>query len=206
MLKFGIVAILLVWAGIASAQVDPDEALKALQAREAAAATQPSDPNAEIAHLKSVITDQAAQIDALKTQIKEMKREDALVASAADKPLAADSSTIRPTSTFSSRYTGTNDSEREKAKVIDDAIDKYVRDNGVDPEIAAELYEGIPKIGMTMDEMNLIVTLEEQSESIAGFVYIAEPRHGWVDPVFHHWVITTVHGTAIAVAGIRDTP
>jgi hypothetical protein len=52
--------------------MDPDEAMQKLKEREAAASTQPSDPNTEITTLKSVITDQAKQIDALKVQVTQL--------------------------------------------------------------------------------------------------------------------------------------
>jgi hypothetical protein len=75
MLRFGIVGVLLVWTGIASAQIDPDEALQKIKDREATAATQPSDQSEEIATLKSVIPDQAKQIDALKAEIVSLRQQ-----------------------------------------------------------------------------------------------------------------------------------
>jgi hypothetical protein len=64
--------VVLACAGIAFAQMDPDEALQKLHEREAAAASQPSDPNSEIATLKSVVADQANKIDALKAQVAQL--------------------------------------------------------------------------------------------------------------------------------------
>ena len=92
MFKIGIMTVVLACAGIAFAQMDPDDALKAIKDREAAAATQPSDPNSEIATLKSVVADQASQIDALKARVDQLVAQNSLLKKqiAANPPPVAD--------------------------------------------------------------------------------------------------------------------
>ncbi len=74
------------------AQVSPDEAMEKLKERQAAAATQPSDPDAEIAYLKLVIADQAKRIDDLKTRIDQLVAQNSALkrqAAAASQPAGA---------------------------------------------------------------------------------------------------------------------
>ncbi|MGA2440316.1 MAG: FxLYD domain-containing protein [Tepidisphaeraceae bacterium] len=74
---------------ICLAQMTPDEALKHIGERQAAAATQPDDPKAEIAMLKSVIAEQAKQIESLKAEVAALRAREQAVAAPPDAAAAA---------------------------------------------------------------------------------------------------------------------
>jgi hypothetical protein len=185
---------------VASAQVDPDEALRRIQEREAAAATQPSDQTEEIATLKSVIADQAKQIDALKAEIVSLRQ----TISLADRPPAASpdgSATIainvQPKSTFESRAhnRGTLPMFMQRDIDVDAKIDAFVKQNHIDPAITASLYEGDPKVGMTEDEVRLIAELTPQVESVDGNIYRAWGKgSGSSETGWFQWRITIIGG------------
>jgi septal ring factor EnvC (AmiA/AmiB activator) len=183
--------------GIASAQMTPEEALQKMQERQAAA-TQPDVLQSEIHTLKSVIADQAKQIEALKAEIASLKQ---TIALAERTPAASANGTasvpfdVQPKSTYESRARKGHASASfiQQYKDLDAKIDAFASQNHIDPKITASLHEGDPKVGMTEDEVRLIARLTAQTESINGNIYIAdgfgESETGW-----SHWVITIVNG------------
>jgi len=205
MLKFGTVAILLILSGAASAQMDPDDALQKIHEREAAAATQPSDPNIEIAMLKSVISDQAKQIDTLKAEIASLRQ---TIALADRKPEVSQDGTatialnVQPKSTFESRAHKNNTLPffMQKDKGIDAKIDAFAEQNRIDSAITASLHEGDPKVGMTEDEVRLIADLTPEVESAKGNIYMAWGQGSWPSETgWIQWRITITGGVVTEI-------
>jgi len=200
MLKTCIVASIIgvVGVGIASAQISPEEAMQKLQERQAAA-TQPDDLQSEIHTLKSVIADQAKQIDALKAEIASLKQTIAL----AERPPAESPNgtvsiapDIQPKSTYESRALKHHDpaSFIRRCKDIDAKIDAFASQNHIDPAITASLHEGDPKIGMTEDEVRLIASLTPEVESANGNFYKAQGLGERSETGWNNWKIATVNG------------
>ncbi|MGD0138426.1 MAG: hypothetical protein ABSD28_06075 [Tepidisphaeraceae bacterium] len=199
MLKNEIIAGLLgiLSVGIASAQMTPEEAMQKLQERQAAA-TQPDDLQSEIHTLKSVIADQAKQIDALKAEIVSLKQTISLAErpqAVAPNGAASIAFDVQPKSTFESRARAAHAtvSFTEGCKEIDAKIDAFASQHHIEAQIAASLHEGVPKVGMTEDEVRLIAQLTPQVETVNGNIYQALGfGTSGISPM--GWVITIVHG------------
>jgi hypothetical protein len=201
--KSGIALILLVWAGIASAQISPDEALQKLHEREAATTRASDDPQLEIVFLKSVIADQATKIEGLKAQLAAMQRANQSVSEA--KPTdenggSPTKSIVQPKSTYESRAIKGHATASfiKQFKDLDAKIDAFSEQNHIDSAITASLHEGDPKVGMTEDEVRLIARLTPEVESSDGNIYKAqgfgESEAGW-----NHWKIATVSGVVTEI-------